>query len=259
MADQRVFHVFDPAEDVEITYGALPHWFQPGVAIFVTFRTFDSMPQSAIDLREREQLDWLARQGITISADQLRNAGMLFIERLPEASRPQFQKVRDRGWHEQLDLGHGECLLRNPVVAEMVAESIEKFDADRYDLDHFIVMPNHVHVLLQCRPSWTLRRVANTWLDFTARRINKSLGRSGHFWQSEPFDHLVRSVEQFEYLRRYIRDNPKKAGLKPGEFLYRSNCGPPGSGGNESLPATIVETGGAEKSKESRRGPGEPH
>ncbi|MDA1051851.1 MAG: transposase [Planctomycetota bacterium] len=234
MSDQPVFQTFDPAADVEITYRDLPHWFQPGVAIFVTFRTFDSMPQSALDLWEREQLDWLARQGITVSAKELRDAGARFIERLPEALRTPFQKVRDRGWHERLDMGHGECLLRNPVVAEMVAESIEKFDANRYDLDCFIVMPNHVHVLLQCRPGWTLRRVANTWLDFTARRINKSLGRSGHFWQSEPFDHLVRSVEQFDYLRRYIRDNPKKAGLKPGELLYRSKSGPPGSGGKGS-------------------------
>jgi hypothetical protein len=76
--------------------------------------------------------------------------------------------------------------------------------------------------------------VATTWLRFTARRINKALGRSGHFWQTEPFDHLVRGAEQFEYLRRYIRDNPARAGLKPGEFLYRTKSGPPGPGGEVS-------------------------
>jgi hypothetical protein len=45
-------------------------------------------------------------------------------------------------------------------------------------------------------------------------------GRTGPFWQSEPFYHLVRSAEQFEYLQRYIAENPSKANLKPGEFLY---------------------------------------
>jgi type I restriction enzyme R subunit len=32
---------------------------------------------------------------------------------------------------------------------------------------------------------------------------------------------LVRSVEQYQYLRNYIADNPKKAGLREGEFHYR--------------------------------------
>ena len=36
---------------------------------------------------------------------------------------------------------------------------------------------------------------------------------------ADVFDHLVRSPEQFEYLRRYIADNPKAAGLASGEYL----------------------------------------
>ena len=231
MSEQPVFGVFDPEAEVEITTRDLPHWFQPSVAVFVTFRTFDSLPQSVMDLWHREQIDWLARHGVTVATQELRDTVTELIARLPTALRAPFRKVRDRGWHQRLDEGHGECLLRRPELAAIVAESIEKFDANRYDLDSFVVMPNHVHALLQCRPDWTLRRVANTWLDFTARRINKAIRRSGHFWQSEPFDHLVRSAEQFEYLRQYIRDNPSRAGLKSGEFLYRTKSGPPGTGG----------------------------
>ena len=43
------------------------------------------------------------------------------------------------------------------------------------------------------------------WLDYTAREINGQLGRKATFWQSEPFDHLVRSAEQFEYFERVYR------------------------------------------------------
>ena len=41
MSEQAVFQAFDPDAELEISVRDLPHWFQPGVAIFVTFRTFD--------------------------------------------------------------------------------------------------------------------------------------------------------------------------------------------------------------------------
>jgi len=56
---------------------------------------------------------------------------------------------------------------------------------------------------------------------YTATRINRVLGRRGRFWQEESFDHLVRSLEEFKYLRRYIAENPVRAKLRDGEFLYR--------------------------------------
>ena len=61
----------------------------------------------------------------------------------------------------------------------------------------------------------------DSWLHYTAFQINQEIGEKGKFWQQEPFDHLVRSLEQYEYLRQYIADNPRKAGLKSGECLYR--------------------------------------
>ncbi|WP_390658128.1 transposase [Crateriforma spongiae] len=66
-----------------------------------------------------------------------------------------------------------------------------------------------------------MRKQCTSWMRYTARRINDHLGRQGHLWQSEPFDHLVRNEKQLEYLRDYIKDNPVKANLAQGEFLYR--------------------------------------
>ena len=61
----------------------------------------------------------------------------------------------------------------------------------------------------------------DSWLHYSAYRIHQTIGERGHFWQSEPFDHLVRSSEQYEYLRTYIADNPQKAKLRTGQFLCR--------------------------------------
>jgi putative transposase len=84
----------------------------------------------------------------------------------------------------------------------------------------FVVMPNHVHLLVAFPDADSLEKQQASWLRFTATQINRRINQSGHFWQQEPFDHLVRSLEQYEYLQNYIRDNPAKAKLKPGEYLY---------------------------------------
>ena len=85
----------------------------------------------------------------------------------------------------------------------------------------FVVMPNHVHLLCAFSSENALSKQCDSWLHFTARQINLKLGRKGKFWQQEPFDHLVRSPEQYEYLRKYIAENGAKAGLKENQFLYR--------------------------------------
>ena len=59
-----------------------------------------------------------------------------------------------------------------------------------------------------------------SWKKYTATKINRALGRNDRFWHEESFDHLVRTPEQFDCLRRYIADNPHEAGLHAGEYLY---------------------------------------
>ena len=85
----------------------------------------------------------------------------------------------------------------------------------------FIAMPNHVQLLAAFADPDSMRAQFDSGMHFTAVQINKSLGEKGHFWQQEPFDHLVRSVEQYEYLRRYIAEKPVEANLNHREYLYR--------------------------------------
>jgi len=57
------------------------------------------------------------------------------------------------------------------------------------------------------------------WKGFTARQINKLLGRSGNLWQRDYFDRLVRDEKHFANCVRYIRRNPEKARLGNDEFI----------------------------------------
>jgi REP element-mobilizing transposase RayT len=211
-----MFELFDPNAEVRITEGNLPHWFQPGVTYFITFRTDDSMPKEVVDLWYRLRDEWLLRHKIDpTSADWTKR-----LQALPLAQQNEFLATFSREYLECLDKGHGECVLRRPELARIVANNLHYFDQKRYHLGDFVVMPNHVHLLVCFLGATELEAQCYSWKKYTGGRINESLGRKGRFWQEESFDHLVRSPEQFEYLRGYIARNPSKAGLREGEFLH---------------------------------------
>jgi hypothetical protein len=119
---------------------------------------------------------------------------------------------------ESLDTCHGACVLRNPDCSGIVADNLLHGDGKDYQLSDFVVMPNHVHVLAQFRSEGALKSCCKNWKHYTSRKINALLRRTGHFWKEESFDHLVRSPEQFEYLRKYISRNPTTALLCEGEY-----------------------------------------
>ena len=95
------------------------------------------------------------------------------------------------------------------------------FDGVRYRMGDFVIMPNHVHLLVAFARPDIMAAQLDSWMHYSAFQINRAIGDKGHFWQPEAFDHLVRTLEQYNYLRRYIAANPAKAHLKPGEYLYR--------------------------------------
>lgn len=66
--------------------------------------------------------------------------------------------------------------------------------------------------------------IVRSWKSFTAHECNKLLGRSGRFWQREPFDRYIRNKQHFQRAVSYIEENPVKAGLcrKPEDWQWSS-------------------------------------
>ena len=220
------FGFLDRDQEIEISQGKLPHWFQPGTAQFITFRTHDSMPKDVVAKWRGEIRAWLTANNLDPELiDDSKNNKQIQsvfdrIESLNPKLKTQFRKLRIGLWMNRLDECHGECVLRRPGIAKIVADSILHFEGDRYDLDCFVVMPNHVHAIVQFKNGYDQSLVTQSWTRFSAREINKVLGRCGQFWQSEPFDHVIRNDNQFAYLQKYIKDNPTKSNLQSGEFIY---------------------------------------
>ncbi len=161
--------------------GYLPHRDTPGLIQFVTFRLHDSFPAA-----RREEWETLLR----------------------------IEDNRQRRTHleEYLDRGHGHCWLARAPIAQLAESALGHFDHEHYDLNAWVIMPNHIHVLVQTRQS-PLSRVIQSWKAFIAREANLLLCREGTFWQREYWDTSMRDEAQVIKTRCYIDDNPVKAGL----------------------------------------------
>lgn len=139
---------------------------------------------------------------------------------LPEGKRfAEFERHLDSG-------SYGPTWLSNERVAALVVESLQNADSLRLCKIHaYVVMPNHVHVLLE--PGVELARVTKLIKGGTARAANKILRRTGKFfWQDESFDHWIRTSAEFERVWAYIERNPVKAGLgrRPEDWKWSSAC-----------------------------------
>jgi REP element-mobilizing transposase RayT len=103
--------------------------------------------------------------------------------------------------------------MRDARIAEVVADSLRYWDAKKYRLIAWCVMPNHVHVVLRLFPGQELPKVVHSWKTYSAKMANRQLNRSGSFWQREYYDRLVRDGEELERAISYILRNPEQAGL----------------------------------------------
>ncbi len=189
---QVIGSLFDPRGDVFIEERMRPHWSQAGAIVFVTFRTKDSVPRRLVRQWEMEKRRWLEERGWLAGHAHWSTA----LESMPEDERRAFQAQFNRTREAYLDTCQGRSLLRRPELAAVIAEALRHFDRKRYRLGDLVIMPNHVHLLAAFADAASMRRQCGSWLRFTAAEINRRMGERGHFWQQEPFDHLVRSSAQ---------------------------------------------------------------
>ncbi len=72
----------------------------------------------------------------------------------------------------------GPLHLRQPEIANMVVDAILHRHTAHYHLHNYVVMPNHVHLLIT--PHERLSKLTQSLKRFTAREANRVLGLTGH-------------------------------------------------------------------------------
>jgi REP element-mobilizing transposase RayT len=166
----------------------LPHWHAFGRSIFLTWRLHGSLPVSR-------------RFPTKISSGQ----AFVAMERLLDNAMT------------------GPRYLGRPEIAVIVEDAIVSRHGRQYELHCWVVMPNHVHLLIT--PLENVSKAMQSLKRFTARECNRAFGLTGQpFWQEESYDRLVRDSAEFARIARYIEMNPVKCGLAltPEEFPWSS-------------------------------------
>jgi len=164
----------------------LPHWHPEGKDIFLTWRLEGTLPHNR----------FVPPKGLT--------SGQAFA-------------CIDRYLDKAIC---GPSWLRLPEIATVVVDSLHYHESElrQYILHAYVVMPNHVHILIT--PVVSVPKIMKSLKAFTAREANAILNRTGlPFWQREFYDHWVREGE-FDRIARYIAQNPVKAGLATEPHLY---------------------------------------
>lgn len=172
--------------------GYLPHRDEPGLTQFVSFHLADSFPAT---LRS----EWEA---------------LLKVED---------DRERRRQLEAYLDCGRGECHLRRADIARLVEDAFRFHHGQWYDLLAWVIMPNHVHLLVKVGET-SLSKIVKELKRYTAREANKILRQTGAFWAEDYFDTYMRDAEHELKTRRYIEINPVKAMLvrEPKEWPWSS-------------------------------------
>jgi putative transposase len=105
------------------------------------------------------------------------------------------------------------------VARDIVAASCLHDNGTRYDLTAFVVMPDHVHLILAPIANlpenriWALPEILDAIKGASAHLINKHLARRGSVWQAESFDRVLRCSEKVEERVQYVIENPVRQGL----------------------------------------------
>jgi|GEM_PF-123008 len=231
----EIYEFFNPYNEIEIYRGNLPHWQQKNVWYFITFRLADSIPEHAKEKIKAEREIWLKKHK---DKD---------LSLLSKEEKIEYYRLFTKRIEELLDSGYGECILKESKISKIVADALLHFNNERYILDEWVIMPNHVHVLVKPLGNYSITDILHSWKSYTANEINKLLGRKGQVWMHESYDHIVRNEKAFEAIRQYIRNNPK--GKSTPSILAGAGGG---SFQNKGKSITNIPAGEGESSLQSR-------
>jgi putative transposase len=117
--------------------------------------------------------------------------------------------------------GRRSLFSREPW-ARLLIDTLYHYRGSAYLLHEFVVMPDHIHVLLT--PKTSLEKAAQFIKGGFSFRAKKELGSNMEIWQKGFSDHRIRDAA--DYLRHvsYIRENPVRKHLceRADEFPYSS-------------------------------------
>ncbi len=116
-------------------------------------------------------------------------------------------------------------LFQRTETAELLLTTIfRNRDAGEFLVHEFVIMPNHMHLLLSVDHDRTVGKA----MQLIKGGFSRAMGLAGlklkAIWQPSYYEHRVRDAVEYERMRNYIRQNPVRRGLavKAGDYPYSS-------------------------------------
>ena len=184
---------FSQYEELETWGNPLPHWLQDNKLYFITFRLADSVCKEDREILIKKKKDF-----------ELKNPKPWSLQTYLE-----YRKIISRKMDALLDKGYGSCILKNQAVRAIFLKSLYFYQDKYYNVMCFVIMPNHVHVLLLGKNRLNIIKAIGSVKHFSANNINKLLNKKGKIWKKGSYDTLVRSEEHRIACCQYIERNPK--------------------------------------------------
>ena len=101
-----------------------------------------------------------------------------------------------------------EPVFKNFQAARILIRKLKKEqESGRADTLAFVVMPDHLHWLMQLTSQTELAKILQSVKTLSAKEIGK------RFWEPGYHDHAFRKEEDVKAIARYIVANPLRAGL----------------------------------------------
>ncbi|PCJ56900.1 MAG: transposase [Planctomycetota bacterium] len=174
--------------------GFIPHFDYSCLHQMITYRLNDSLPRHAVEL-------------MLIKDDEQKKRKLI---------------------ETYLDAGHGSCILKIKDIADLIFENWNHFNGKRYDLISYVIMPNHIHILIKIYEKEQLGKIIHSWKSYTSKKIKKYLNINGKDssvgWKDNYWDRYIRDTAHYQHAINYIHQNPVKAGLcsAPEDWKYSS-------------------------------------
>lgn len=169
----------------------LPHWDFPDATQFITYRLWDSLPQSQ---------------------------AKILLEKVKQVPDERKRVYMGHLLEEWLNTGCGCGILTAPDVFPIILEDWFHNNNVAYEILEWVIMPNHVHLLINQYSGYALKDIVDSWKSFSSRKIMETTSYkqaitknpcfSDSVWYPNYFDRFIRGSGHYRKTRQYILNNP---------------------------------------------------
>lgn len=119
---------------------------------------------------------------------------------------------------------HQNLFQRNETADLLLSTMFRKRDAGEFQVHEFVIMPNHIHLLLSVADDHSVGRAIQLIKGGFSHAMGQAGLRLNAVWQPSYYEHRVRNAGEYERIRNYIRENPVRRGLasQSADYPYSS-------------------------------------